>query len=70
VTFVGSGKLCLLRAKFNLQFELEFHLTASVRANVGAPLASALLDTENYVKTRAAQDGDSFAIVSLRRIKE
>lgn len=64
------GKLRLLRAEFNLQFELEFLLTASGRANVEAPLAPALLDTENYVKTRAPQYEDSFAIVGLKRKQE
>jgi hypothetical protein len=36
---VVAGKLCLLRAEFNLQFELELLVTANGRANVGAPLA-------------------------------
>ena len=68
---LGAGKLCLLRAEFNLQFELEFLLTASGRANVRAPLAppSLLVQLSMEIACYCRLEEDIYKRIKERRIE-
>jgi hypothetical protein len=66
---VVAGKLCLLRAEFSLQFELEFLLTASGRATNNYVNYVSWLEEDKLKEQRKEVSSDNVLVGRVREEK-